>query len=123
MFNKILIANRGEIACRIIKTARKMGIATVAVYSEAVRMPSVRQVRITRQAISPRLAIRIFSNIAPDLGPGPKTAMRVRDYSMMKSGWPYSTGCPFSTRIALTTPAASDSISFNSFIASMMHNV
>ncbi|MBV9288193.1 MAG: hypothetical protein JO288_10275, partial [Hyphomicrobiales bacterium] len=37
MFNKILIANRGEIACRIIKTARKMGIATVAVYSDADR--------------------------------------------------------------------------------------
>jgi propionyl-CoA carboxylase alpha subunit len=35
MFRKILIANRGEIACRIIKTARRMGIATVAVYSEA----------------------------------------------------------------------------------------
>jgi propionyl-CoA carboxylase alpha chain len=35
MFKKILIANRGEIACRIIKTARKMGIATVAVYSDA----------------------------------------------------------------------------------------
>ncbi|MDD9875967.1 MAG: acetyl/propionyl/methylcrotonyl-CoA carboxylase subunit alpha [Magnetovibrio sp.] len=37
MFNKILIANRGEIACRVIKTARKMGIATVAVYSDADR--------------------------------------------------------------------------------------
>ena len=35
MFNKILIANRGEIACRIIKTARRMGIKTVAVYSDA----------------------------------------------------------------------------------------
>ena len=35
MFKKILIANRGEIACRVIKTARKMGIATVAVHSEA----------------------------------------------------------------------------------------
>src|ERR1700681_2546525 len=37
MFERILIANRGEIACRIIKTARRMGIATVAVYSEADR--------------------------------------------------------------------------------------
>ncbi|MGR3793978.1 acetyl-CoA carboxylase biotin carboxylase subunit [Vannielia sp. SX4] len=35
MFEKILIANRGEIACRVIKTARKMGIKTVAVYSDA----------------------------------------------------------------------------------------
>ena len=37
MFNKILIANRGEIACRVIKTARKMGISTVAIYSDADR--------------------------------------------------------------------------------------
>ena len=37
MFQKILIANRGEIACRIIKTARRMGIRTVAVYSDADR--------------------------------------------------------------------------------------
>ncbi|WP_187429240.1 Acetyl-/propionyl-coenzyme A carboxylase alpha chain [Roseobacter fucihabitans] len=37
MFNKILIANRGEIACRVIKTARKMGIKTVAIYSDADR--------------------------------------------------------------------------------------
>jgi propionyl-CoA carboxylase alpha chain len=37
MFKKMLIANRGEIACRVIKTARRMGIATVAVYSDADR--------------------------------------------------------------------------------------
>ncbi|WP_118137151.1 acetyl/propionyl/methylcrotonyl-CoA carboxylase subunit alpha [Oceanicella sp. SM1341] len=37
MFKKILIANRGEIACRVIKTARRMGIKTVAVYSDADR--------------------------------------------------------------------------------------
>ena len=43
MFSKLLIANRGEIACRVIRTAKKMGIATVAVYSDAdARAPHVR---------------------------------------------------------------------------------
>src|SRR5881397_2200284 len=37
MFKRILIANRGEIACRVIKTARRMGVQTVAVFSEADR--------------------------------------------------------------------------------------
>jgi propionyl-CoA carboxylase alpha chain len=49
MFTKILIANRGEIACRVIQTARKMGIKTVAVYSDADR--EARHVKLADEAV------------------------------------------------------------------------
>jgi propionyl-CoA carboxylase alpha chain len=49
MFKKILIANRGEIACRVIKTAKKMGIKTVAVYSDADK--DARHVELADEAV------------------------------------------------------------------------
>ena len=49
MFSKILIANRGEIACRVIKTAQRLGIKTVAVYSDADRL--ARHVAMADEAV------------------------------------------------------------------------
>lgn len=64
MFKKILIANRGEIACRVIKSARKMGIATVAVYSDADR--DAVHVAMADEAVHIGPAIASESYLVPD---------------------------------------------------------
>ena len=62
MFHRILIANRGEIACRVIETARRLGVQTVAVYSDADA--TAKHVEMADAAVyiggSARLAIRIL---------------------------------------------------------------
>ena len=62
MFKKILIANRGEIACRIIRTARRMGIATVAVYSDADRDALHAELADERVRIGPAPAAQSYLN-------------------------------------------------------------
>ena len=64
MFKKILIANRGEIACRVIKTARKMGIQTVALYSDADRRALHVQMADEAVHIGPPQAAESYINIA-----------------------------------------------------------
>jgi propionyl-CoA carboxylase alpha chain len=63
MFKRILIANRGEIACRIIKTARRMGIETVAVYSEADRDALHVEMADTAVPIGPAPAAQSYLSI------------------------------------------------------------
>src|SRR5438105_2931336 len=60
MFKRILIANRGEIACRIVKTARRMGIETVAVFSEADRDALHVEMADTAMAIGPAPAAESY---------------------------------------------------------------
>src|SRR6476620_582109 len=60
MFDKILIANRGEIACRVIKTARRMGIKTVAVFSDADRDALHVEMADTAVAIGPPPAAQSY---------------------------------------------------------------
>ena len=64
MFRKILIANRGEIACRVIRTARRMGVATVAVYSDADRAALHVEKADEAIRIGPAEAAKSYLNVA-----------------------------------------------------------
>ncbi|MGH7061658.1 MAG: biotin carboxylase N-terminal domain-containing protein, partial [Stellaceae bacterium] len=74
MFSKILIANRGEIACRVIRTARRMGIATVAVYSEADRGALHVELADEARPIGPAKPAESYLNIAAILDAARKSS-------------------------------------------------
>ena len=69
MFKRILIANRGEIACRIVRTARRLGIETVAVYSEADRDALHVEMADTAVLIGPPPAAQSYLSIDAILSP------------------------------------------------------
>src|SRR4029079_13532084 len=73
MFKRILIANRGEIACRIIKAARRLGIETVAVYSEADKDALHVEMADTAIAIGPAPAAQSYLSIETIVAAGKQT--------------------------------------------------
>ena len=74
MFRKILIANRGEIACRVIRTAKRMGIGTVAVYSDADRTALHVRLADESRRIGPAAAPESYLNIDAILAAAQKSA-------------------------------------------------
>src|SRR5690349_22699175 len=73
MFTKILIANRGEIACRVIRTARRLGVRTVAVFSDADA--NARHARVADEAvhIGPPAARESYLNVERIIDAAKKT--------------------------------------------------
>ena len=100
MLRRLLIANRGEIVCRIARTAQRMGLTSIAVYSEADA--HARHVRIADEAyyLGPAPAAESYLNIGEDHGSGAARRRRRRASRAMD----FSPRTPLSRRPA-STPA------------------
>ena len=101
MFSKILVANRGEIACRVINTAQRMGIETVAIYSEADEF-----------ALHTRIADESIC-----IGPGPASLVSVvnrdQEFPFRRSGSSSTTQCSWAARSAACAMSTASSPSSN----------
>src|SRR5471030_9154 len=108
MFNKILIANRGEIACRVAKTARRMGIATVAVYSDADA--NARHVSLCDEAwnIGPAPARESYLNIARILEVAKKTGAQAihPGYGFLSENAGFADACEKAGVVFIGPPAS-----------------
>ena len=109
MFSKILIANRGEIACRIIRTARRMGIATVAVYSDAdANAQHVQQADIAIR-IGPAAASESYLNIDAILAAARRTGAQAihPGYGFLSENPEFADACAQSDLIFIGPSSAS----------------
>ena len=104
MFNKILVANRGEIACRVIKSAQSMGVKAVAVYSDADRY-------------SPHA---LLADEAIHIGESPAQSSYLDKEKIISSTAKLS---PADTLTFLTIPFFSALNTFSIFIASTEHKI
>ena len=108
MFKKILVANRGEIACRIIKTTRRLGIATVAVYSEADT--GARHVRLADEAIciGPPAAKDSYLAIGKIIGAAQKTGAQAihPGYGFLSENEAFCAACAAAGIVFIGPPAS-----------------
>ena len=109
MFTTLLVANRGEIACRVIRTARRMGLATVAVHSEAdAGAPHVRQADRS-VCVGPAPATESYLNIGALLDAAAKTGAEAihPGYGFLSENADFASACEEAGRIFVgPTPAA-----------------
>jgi 3-methylcrotonyl-CoA carboxylase alpha subunit len=108
MFSKILIANRGEIACRVIRTAQQLGIATVAVYSEADRSALHVELADEGWPIGPSPARESYLNIAAILDVARKSAAEAvhPGYGFLSENAEFAEACEAAGVVFIGPPAA-----------------
>src|SRR5437016_768523 len=108
MFSKILIANRGEIACRVIRTARRLGIATVAVYSEADRDALHVELADEGWPIGPSQARESYLNIAAILDAAHKSGAEAAHpgYGFLSENAEFAEACKEAGVVFIGPPAA-----------------
>jgi len=108
MFTRILIANRGEIACRVVKTARRMGVRTVAVYSEADA--SARHTRLADEAvlIGPPPARESYLDIARIIDAAKQTGAQAihPGYGFLSENEAFAAACDANGIVFIGPPAS-----------------